>query len=120
MAAKVLLLCSDFIFSTKIQATARQVGVSLRSLREGLVEAAKEASLVLVDLDAAALSPLEVIRSIRRSSPELAIVCFVRHDHVELIKAAREAGASRVLARNAFSERLPTLLSQSNGEESSP
>lgn len=112
MTSKVLLLCKDLFFTSRIQETARQVGAEVNTLRGGLGAAVqKEApTLILVDLDAEQLRPIEEIRDARKEDGSLPIVAFVRHEHIELIRAAREAGASQVLARGAFSTKLPELL----------
>jgi len=112
MDGKVLLLCKDLFFTSRIRETARHLGVEVRILDGGLGGAVREEtpSLLLVDLDAEQLQPIQEIRDAREASQSLPIIGFVRHENVESIRAAREAGATQVLARGAFSTRLPSLL----------
>ncbi|WP_373048910.1 hypothetical protein [Vulgatibacter sp.] len=114
MAPKVLLACTDLFFSSRIVETARHTGATVVQVREGVAEAAlaEKPDLVLVDLHAAVLDPVESIRAIRAADPGVRIVGFVRHEEADRIRAAREAGASEVHARGAFSARLPQLLAE--------
>lgn len=114
---KVLLACTDLFFSTRIVETARQAGATLVQAREDVAATAEQErpDLVLVDLHADALAPAEAIRGIRASLPEVRIVAFVRHEERDRIRAAREAGADEVHARNAFTQRLPALLGGAGG-----
>ncbi len=111
MAKRVWLSCSDFIFTSKIIETARHTKAEVISLRglDGL-GSHPPADLYLVDLDAKGFDPIAAIQAARAASPALAIVAFVQHERVDQVRAARDAGASRILSRGAFSERLPALL----------
>lgn len=114
----VLLLCSNFLFASKIVETARQLGVELVQVKDELADGADGAAFdrALVDLNHPAALPS--ISSLRGASETLRIVAFVQHDDVESIRAARDAGASEVLARSAFVQRLPSLLkSPPNGAD---
>ena len=114
---KVLLACTDLFFASRIVETARLAGADLVQAREDLADVAarERPELVLVDLHADALAPTEAIRAIRGAAPKARIVAFVRHEEVERIRAAREAGADEVHARNAFTRRLPALLGKGAG-----
>lgn len=106
----VLLLCADFLFSSRILETARQLGVEVVTVRSGApAEGGSPASdLILVDLGLQGAT--EAIARLRAERKDTRIVAFVRHDDVDSIRAAREAGASDVLARSAFVQRLPSIL----------
>ena len=112
MARKVLVACTDLFFSARILETARQTGAVAVPVREAVADAAarEQPDLVIVDLNADALEPVASIAAVRAALPAVPIVGFVRHEEAERIRAAREAGASEVLARGAFSARLPQLL----------
>lgn len=110
MARRILLACTDLFFASKVRETTRHAGASivpdLASWPPG-----EEPELAIVDLDATAFDPLLLVRDLRaRLGERVSIVAFVRHDRVDLVKGARAAGADKVLARGAFSERLPSLL----------
>lgn len=113
MKKDILLACTDLFFSSRIESTARQLGADVRRL--DAPPASVDAALLIVDLDCMRPEPMEVIRAVRSLAPDLEIVAFVRHDQAERIRAAREAGASLVLARGAFSERLPRLIGEAIG-----
>ena len=52
-----------------------------------------------------------------KSDPEIAsarTIGFASHVHVDLINAARKAGADEVLPRSAFAGRLADILSGAN------
>ncbi|HEY0838578.1 MAG TPA: hypothetical protein VGD74_00190 [Vulgatibacter sp.] len=110
MARRILLACTDLFFASKVRETARHAGAAI------LPDIAawppdEEPQLAIVDLDATSFDPLQLVRDLRgRLGERVSIVAFVRHDKVELVKSAREAGADKVLSRGAFSERLPSLL----------
>ena len=112
MGRRVVLGCTDLFFSMRIDQVARHTGAELIQVREELAEVVERErpQLVLVDLHAEALQPMEAIAAIRRRDPELPIVAFVRHGEVDAFQAAREAGATEVWARSAFTTRLPALL----------
>ena len=115
MPSKIVLGCTDLFFGARIVETARHTGAAVVQVREDLAGAVvrEQPDLVIVDLNADALDPVAAIAAIRGAAPHLRIAGFVRHEDAELIRAAREAGASEVHARGAFSARLPALLGAS-------
>lgn len=115
-AGPVLGLTADLVFASRIRAAATAVGATVHLTRsaEELLARARETAprLVLIDLDARTADPVEAIRRLR-ATPETAavpIVAFGPHVSREAIAAARDAGATRVLARSAFVRELPALL----------
>jgi DNA-binding NarL/FixJ family response regulator len=119
MDLPVLIVCSDLIFSTKITGTAKSLGRpfavarSLEQLRELLATYA--GALVVIDLAASGLDPLDAIRLAKTPPPTAAplakVVVFLSHVQTDLASAARQAGADQVLARSAFTMKLPEILS---------
>jgi DNA-binding NarL/FixJ family response regulator len=112
----ILAAVDDLLFSSKIRAVARQLGAELAFARtpEEILQKvrAEHPSLLLVDLNSAKADPIATISAIR-SDQELAgvrILGFASHVHVDVIRAAREAGADEVLPRSAFAARLPEIL----------
>jgi DNA-binding NarL/FixJ family response regulator len=112
----VIAAVTDIMFSSRIFAEGRAVGVEIKpartldKLREKL--AAGGAQLVIIDLGAEGLDALQAIDICRQHSPSPRVVAFASHVQGEMIAAARKAGADEVLARSAFVGRLPLLLSQ--------
>ncbi len=103
-----VVLCTDFIFATKISATARALGVEVEVIRTSGALAGRAPALFLVDLDAD--DALPAIASCRSAAPGARIVAFGPHVEAKLLAAAREQGADEALARSAFVRRLPEML----------
>jgi DNA-binding NarL/FixJ family response regulator len=106
---------TDLIFATKIASTAKSMGVDVQVVRDlpstiGAVQAAASPPLVIIDLDASGDDPLEVLRQCGALSPSPRTLAYVSHVRADLIRAARESGAGEVLARSAFTARLPEIL----------
>jgi CheY-like chemotaxis protein len=116
----IVAAVEDLLFSSKIRAVGKQVGADLVFARtpEEILEKTRASerpvTLLLVDLNAAKTDPLATIAALK-ADPALAripILGFASHVHVDLIRAAREAGADQVLPRSAFAANLPQILGQ--------
>ena len=103
----VAVLCRDLFFRAKIDAMAKAAGVPIRFA--GSAEEAEGATTVLVDLADGARA-IEAVQALKARTGAPVVVAFGPHKEGEAFRAAREAGADRVLARSAFVERLPELL----------
>lgn len=114
-APRVLAL-TDLLFGARIRAAAQTGNVDVIVLRTpaALVAAAVERAprRILIDLDARGHDPVDVIRSLKDDArtSEVDVVAFVSHVREDAIRAARDAGADRVLARSAFVRQLPDLV----------
>ena len=109
---RVLAAIPDLFFGSKVSGAARHLGVEVRfaSTRQALLDAARsQPDLVIVDLDAQQIDPLEAIREIRSAS-KLRLVAFASHVHGTRLEQARAAGCDAVLTRGSFSASLPELL----------
>ncbi|HEU4433686.1 MAG TPA: hypothetical protein VFR51_09830 [Pyrinomonadaceae bacterium] len=110
----VLAIVDDMFFASKIRATAEAVGVEVsfpRSL-EKLVEKAREARLVMVDLHNTKIDPLAVGRELK-SHEELKAVPllgFFSHVHTDLQRSAVAAGYDKVIPRSVFARDLADIL----------
>ena len=117
MQPPVLVAVDDLFFLTKIETTARQLGVSLIQARsaqalESQLEAPAQPRLVILDLNSTACAPLAAIRRIK-SDPRLRetrTLGFFSHVQTELAVAAREAGCDQILPRSEFSAKLGEIL----------
>jgi two-component system chemotaxis sensor kinase CheA len=114
----ILAAVEDLLFSSKIRTVSKQVGAEVvfaRSPQEILDKARSggaQLTLVLFDLNSAKTDPLNTIAAIK-ADPDLSrvpVLGFASHVHVDLIRAARQAGADDVLPRSAFAANLPDIL----------
>ena len=113
-----MIVCAidDLFFSIKISTAARQLGVDVFFERSAdrLLDSIKDKqpSLVILDLNSAAMNPLAAIGAIK-GDPGLAAVRtlgYVSHVDADTIAAARAAGIDQVLARSAFVQRIGEIL----------
>jgi len=117
VARRVLAAVEDLLFRSKISETAERVGVEATFPRnpEKLLDAlrASPPDLLVVDLNSARFKPLELLRAVKSNGALRGVrtVGFLSHVQGDLALAAREAGCDRVMARSAFVENLPRVLS---------
>ncbi len=114
----VVAAVEDLFFSTKIETAARQAGVNLKLAlnAQQLIECLGMVvpDLIILDLNSRSCAPIDSIRRIKKE-PRLAgvpVIGFFSHVQVELEQAARQAGCDQVIARSAFSSRLPKILTR--------
>jgi CheY-like chemotaxis protein len=112
----IVALLDDLLFTSKIRSAAEGLGLTVRFARNGesaLAEMRAQAPrLVLLDLNSPRTDPLGTVAAMK-ADPVLAsvpIVGFASHVLVDTIDAARRAGVDDVLARSAFTARLPEIL----------
>jgi PleD family two-component response regulator len=112
----ILAVLDDLMFTSKIKTTASQLGVAVafaRSSASALEHMRKEApSLVILDLNSSRTDPLGTVAAMKADGALAPIptLGFVSHVQTDLIDAARRAGVGEVLARSAFTARLPEIL----------
>jgi CheY-like chemotaxis protein len=115
--ADVLVLVDDLFFLSKLNETARHVGVTLQTVPTGdaLVQAASSSTpkLVLVDLNArqGALDAVERLGKTPQSGAP-PVIAFLSHVQTELAEKARAAGCQQVLPRSKFTADLAQILQQ--------
>jgi CheY-like chemotaxis protein len=114
-SARAVYLVRDLLFTSKIRTAAEHLGVSVRGARdaETLREAARDASLVILDLRLP--ESLEALELLARDPETAAVpsVGFVDHERVDVMETARALGCGRVLAKGRFVSELPGLLGTS-------
>lgn len=120
MPEPILVVVEDLIFLSKIQHTARELGVAvepvpLAQLPDRLSRS--PAAAVIVDLNYRVGSAVETVRTIKTdtATSQAHLLGFLSHVQGDLARAAREAGCDEVLARSAFSKQLPELLARLAG-----
>jgi PleD family two-component response regulator len=112
----ILAVLDDLMFTSKIKATAGQLGVPVtfaRSSDAALAEMRKAApSLVILDLNNPRTNPLAIVAGMKNDAALASIrtVGYASHVQVDVINAAREAGVDEVLARSAFTQHLAQIL----------
>jgi PleD family two-component response regulator len=112
----IIALVDDLLVCSRIRAAAREAGAPLRFARSP--EAFRQAvaagppSLVILDLDADRLEPLEAVATLKADPATMTVrtVGFVSHVRADRVAAARAAGVGEVLARSAFAANLPAIL----------
>jgi CheY-like chemotaxis protein len=114
----ILAIVDDLMFTSKIKSAATGLGVPVtfaRSSAGALTEMRNGApDLVILDLNASRTDPLGTVAAMKAEPALAAIptVGFVSHIQTDLIEAARLAGVGEVMARSAFTVRLPEILSR--------
>jgi DNA-binding NarL/FixJ family response regulator len=112
----VLAAVDDLLFSSKIRATAKQVGVDVQFARtpDDILAQARsiKPALAIFDLNSGKTDPVSTIAALKADPAIAAIrtIGFASHVHTALIAAAREAGADEVMPRSAFAGRLADIL----------
>ena len=104
----IVAVVTDLFFQSRISATANHCGRRVRFIRDGAI--ASSYAIALVDLDA----DVDVLRCIQtlKAGSGAPVIAFGPHVDVEGRKAARAAGADRVLAKSRFVSELPIILGQ--------
>lgn len=119
----ILVAVDDLIFLSKIQQTARLVGVAVEAVDPGkLTEraAAEGVRGVILDLNHRSGAALEALRALKAgpATKHLPVLGFASHVQSKVIAEACAAGCDLVQARSAFSAQLPVLLKKLMGEAS--
>jgi CheY-like chemotaxis protein len=114
---KVVAVLSDLMFTVKIQEAAKRAGleaVFVTSRENAFARAREHPLLLILDLNYAAVEPLELIRGLKQEeeTAKIPLLGFVSHVETDLIQAARNNGCDKVMARSAFSQNLAAILSE--------
>lgn len=112
---KVLAVVDDLMFAVKIDAAARQSGVSVEYAKtqdDALAKCLDAPSLVLIDLNHNKLDVLKLIKAFKKDEAlkKISLLGFISHVDGERKQAAVEAGCDSVVPRSAFSMNLPQIL----------
>lgn len=115
-AVAILAAVDDFLFRSKIRATAKHVNADVRFAQtpgEILIQARElRPTLVIIDLNSAKADPIATIAALKADASLAGVrtIGFASHVHTDLIAAAKKAGADEVLPRSAFAGRLADIL----------
>jgi len=108
-ARPVLALVRDLMFMSRITAAARGSGIDVQVVRDPEGLAGRAGGLLLVDLNlAGAVGAAAAWKQAQGGR----VVGFVSHVDTDTIAQARQAGLDQVLARGAFVQLLPGILSE--------
>jgi DNA-binding response OmpR family regulator len=101
------------MFSTRLRDVAARFGHDCRLVRRAAdVPAHLDGTdLVIIDLMVAGGGALEAVTAAREAG--VTVVAYGEHVAVDVLQAAREAGADQVLKRSDFARALPSLLGDS-------
>jgi hypothetical protein len=110
---QVVAIIDDLMFLSRVREAARGLDLEIKAVRRPEAESLADAHLVLVDLDR--FGDAEVLARVRSALGERSLVGFLSHVQADRARLAREAGCTRVLARSAFVQELPALLSAAAG-----
>ena len=109
----ILAILDDLIFRAKLEAAAAQLGAPLtiaadenQVLCDGHLW-----SRAFIDLNLSRGDALAIVRHLRAAHPDIPLIGYCSHVQQDLQQQAIEAGCTTVLARSAFVQQLPELLS---------
>lgn len=114
---KIVAVLNDLMFQVKIQQAAKQAGfepVFVQSQQDALAQAKENPAVIILDLNYSAVEPLDTIGKLKSDleTSKVNLLCYVSHVQADLQKAARDRGCDLVIARSAFSQKLPAILRQ--------
>jgi CheY-like chemotaxis protein len=114
---KVVGVLSDLMFMVKIQEAAKRAGlepVFVKSKQDALEQAKQQPAVIILDLNNATLDALDVIETLKRDqhTRDVRLLGFISHVQADLKLAAQQKGCDTVMARSAFSQNLPAILSR--------
>jgi DNA-binding NarL/FixJ family response regulator len=116
----ILAAVDDLLFRSKIRAVAKHVNAEItfaQSADEILSQAeAIRPSLIIFDLNSQKLDPVQTIATLKQHAGLAGVraIAFASHVHIDLIAAARRAGADQVLARSEFAGSLADILASAS------
>jgi CheY-like chemotaxis protein len=116
MSREVVVFVEDVFYTAKIRQLARTLMREVRFVRDaGALErrlAGPAPGMVIMDLNAETLRPIEMLRKIKEHPEWRAarIVAYSSHARAELMEEAAQLGAEVVLPKPSFTQRLPEIL----------
>ena len=115
MSGVVIVVVDDMFFASKIRAVAEAVGVevSFPRTREAVIEKAREARLIIVDLHNQKIDGVALARDLKADAQlrTILMVGFFSHVETELQRNALAAGFDQVLPRSVFARDLQRIIS---------
>jgi len=112
----VVVFVEDVFMTTKIRETATRLRKDVRFIRDlgGLDKRLNGPTpkLVLLDLSAESLKPMELIQRVKAQSDwsSARLIAYASHSQAELMEQANQAGADAVMAKTDVATRLDEIL----------
>jgi DNA-binding NarL/FixJ family response regulator len=111
VAPRVMIVVLDLMFEPRIRAAAEALGAETTTVvtdAEADAALGSGAALVVVDVHAAGVDVARLISAAKGASAS--VLAFGRHTEPATLRAARAAGADRVVPRSQLVEELPELI----------
>src|SRR3954469_11300138 len=120
--ADVVYLIQDMLFTSKVREVAKQVGLTVQSVRDpaSLAAAAATAKLVIVDLRLPAAGEALASLAADPAASRVPSVGFIDHEKTDVMDDARAKGCGQVMAKGQFANALPRLLAALGGTPPPP
>ncbi|MDX2180663.1 MAG: response regulator [Bryobacteraceae bacterium] len=120
MAATLVAVLDDLMFTVKIADAAKRTGLAVKFVKaepDALAAAGDRPAAIVLDLNCRSLDPVALASKLKASevTKNVPLLGYISHVETERIRQAREAGVYQVLARSAFSNQLPDLLKRYSG-----
>lgn len=117
---KILAVLEDLLFTVKINDAAKRSGLDVEFIKSGkdaLEKARHHPLLIILDLNANSVEPLQLIADLKSDSEtkDISLIGYVSHVQGELKQKAHDAGCDMVMARSAFSTNLQLILKRHAG-----
>ena len=110
---KLLLLSHDLMIGARVEGTARQLGLTMVTVRDqqAAVDAASvgDCRVLIVDLSSPGLNIGDLMESVKEHLP---VVTCAPHVHEQRLAAAREAGCDAVVTRGQLDRGLEEILAK--------
>lgn len=114
MARTVLVAVKDLLFGSKIDSSAKRVGLELqwspRFEKLGDVAASRRPDTIIAALDEP--GTLEELKRVREELPEVRLIGFAGHVMKDLLDEARALGMDEVLTKGQFAVTLDKVLAR--------
>lgn len=111
MSATVVIAVSDLMFAPRIEDAARALGLTTAVVTDATAldaALATGAAMAVVDLHDTGFVALDAIVAAKGAGAR--VLAFGRHTEPQTLRAARDAGADRVVPRSQLVEELGALL----------
>ncbi len=111
----ILAYITDLAFQAQVSQAAHKADVEVQvvsSLYHFLPGVERQASMVLIDLNAQGINPNMLIAQVKTKSPDLTVIAYASQLKEGLLKQARKAGADTVLEGSELPKELPGILTQ--------
>jgi DNA-binding NarL/FixJ family response regulator len=116
-APEIVLLTSDLVTQSRVEAAGRRCGALLRSVSdaESLIVKCVESSarLAIVDLTVASADLAAIVAELKsRQHSHPTVIAFGPHVHEARLAAAAQAGCDEVMSRGQFFAQLDSILAR--------